>query len=98
MKIVLLVILVGVLFVLGTQTYSFLVRRGELNTEFREIKAKLDRANGDNQKFQAELDYYLNPTNLEKELRARFNYKSPGEKLLIIVPRNETSSASSTTF
>ena len=80
----------GVLAALGRQIYSFLGRQGELKAEFAEVEAKLDRAKADQEKFQAELDYYLNPVNLEKELRARFNYRRPGEKLIIIVPRNGT--------
>jgi cell division protein FtsB len=91
MKLVSAIILFGVLAVLGAQIYSFLGSRSELMVEFGEIEAKLNRAKADREKFQAELDYYSNPANLEKELRARFNYKSPGEKLIIIVPRNGTS-------
>ena len=91
MKIILLMLLAVVVLVLGAQIYSFLGREGELKADFAEIKAKLDRATTDQEKFQAELDYYLNPVNLEKELRARFNYKRPGEKLIIIVPRSTSS-------
>ena len=32
------------------------------------------------------------PDNLEKELRARFNYKAIGEKMIIIVPENSSTS------
>ena len=35
-----------------------------------------------------------NPANLEKELRARFNYREPGEKLIIIVPQAGSGSSS----
>ncbi|MEK9179961.1 MAG: septum formation initiator family protein [Patescibacteria group bacterium] len=94
MKLISVIVLVGILVLLGTQIYSFWGRRSELKAEFGELQAKLDRSQADNAKFQAELDYYLNPANLEKELRARFNYKRPGEKLLIIVPRSETTTAS----
>lgn len=39
--------------------------------------------------LQADLTYFAEPENLLKELRARFNYKKPGEKLIIIVsPEN----------
>jgi cell division protein FtsB len=36
--------------------------------------------------LQEETQYLSNPANLEKELRARFNYKKPGETMVIIVP------------
>lgn len=90
MKFVAAIILFGLLLVLGTQIYSFFGRERDIRHEFSEFKEKLENAKLDQEKFRAELGYYLNPANLEKELRARFNYKSPGEKLIIIVPRNET--------
>ncbi len=92
MKIAAVVILSAVLLLVGVQIYSFLKRRAELSLEFSDISAKLNRAKLEQEKFRAELDYYLNPANLEKELRARFNYKAPGEKLLIIVPKGNSTS------
>lgn len=94
-KIAAAVILVAVIWVLGAQIHSFLGRQRELNGEFAEVGSKLKKAKIDSEKFQANFDYYSNPANLEKELRARFNYKQPGEKLIIIVPR-ATSGVSST--
>lgn len=91
MKLVIVIILLGVLAVMGTQSYSFLGRERKVRGEFNELREKLERAQVDQDRFRAELDYYLNPVNLEKELRARFNYKKPGEKLLIIVPRSTSS-------
>ena len=76
---------------MGMQIYSFSGRERQARNDFLELQARLDKAKADNGKFQAELNYYLNPANLEKELRARFNYKSPDEKLIIIVPRSQSS-------
>ena len=36
--------------------------------------------------LQEENQYPSNPANLEKELRARYNYKKPGETMVIIIP------------
>jgi len=93
MKLFAVAILSALLFVLSVQIYSFLGREKQAEEEFSEFKTKLENAKLDQSKFQAELDFYMNPANLEKELRARFNYKEPDEKMLIIVPRSSTSTA-----
>ncbi len=49
------------------------------------MKAKTDEAD-----FQTDVQYLANPVNLEKELRSRFNYKKPGETMIIIVPEQST--------
>ena len=35
-----------------------------------------------------DIEYYSQPQNAEKILRAKFNYKKPGEEMIIIVPDN----------
>ena len=52
---------------------------GELNKKAQFLKEEDSR-------FLADLEYFSNPDNLEKELRSRFNFKKFGEKLIIIVP------------
>ena len=86
MKLFFAIILAAILVFLGTQVYKFSVRESEAQKEFSDLRAQLAAAKADQSKLQAELDYYLNPANLEKELRARFNYKQVGENLIILVP------------
>jgi len=38
----------------------------------------------DNAKLKADLQYFAEPENLAKELKAKFDYKKPGEKLIKI--------------
>ena len=40
----------------------------------------------ENAGLQADLIYFSESENLEKELRSRLNYKKSGEKLIIVVP------------
>lgn len=44
--------------------------------------------------LQADLTYFAEPENLLKELRARFNYKKPGEKLIIVVSPEKSTTTS----
>jgi hypothetical protein len=95
MKIVATIVLSGLLILLCVQIYKFWGQAGVSEKGYLDFKAKLDAAKSDEAKLQADLNYYMNPANLEKELRARFNYRSPDEKLLIIVPQNPTATATS---
>ena len=81
----------GLTVLLGAQVYSSLVRQGAVNREFQELNQKLQKAQMEHDELRADFDYYSNPENLEKEIRARFNYKKPGEKTLIIVPQQPSS-------
>ena len=92
MKIAVVAILVVFLGVLGNEIYFFSQKNGENESQYQKIKAELGQAQADLEKTKADLNYYANPANLEKELRARFNYRLGGEKMIIIVP-----STSSTT-
>lgn len=88
MKIAILAFLTLLIAVLSYQLYSFWTREGELSLEFDKVKKDLEKAKLDQEKLKAELEYLSNPYNLEKELRARFNLRESGEKLIIIVPSN----------
>lgn len=92
MRIFLVVLLLAAILGIGTQVRVFLDRRAEVVSQFQVLQEKLRNVSGDQLKLKGELDYYLNPVNLEKELRQRFNLRSPGEKLIIIVPKNTSSS------
>ncbi|MDZ4231309.1 MAG: septum formation initiator family protein [Patescibacteria group bacterium] len=71
---------------LGYQVYLLQDERFELSEEFEQLHSQQQALEEDNAKLQAEIEYLSDPHNLEKELRARFNYRSPNEKLIIVVP------------
>jgi cell division protein FtsB len=95
MKIIALIILSALIVFLCVQIYLFWTEKGKISGEFEEVKSKLNETKVDQARLQAELDYLANPANLEKEIRARFNLKKPGEKTIIIIPEANPSSASS---
>jgi hypothetical protein len=97
MKLVAVIILSALVLLLGVQIYSFLGREKEARIMFGDLEAKLNQAKSEQNKFQADLNYYLNPANLEKELRARFNYRALDEKMLILVQPNNAATSSSST-
>lgn len=95
MKIAAIVVLSLLLIFLGVQIYSFVEQEHQLGSDLSDIQARLTKAQATQKSLQEESAYLANPTNLEKELRARFNYKNPGETMVIIVPA-QSSTASST--
>lgn len=86
-----IIALLAILAFFGIQIHSLYKQNESALTVYNEEKQNLFRANEDAQKTSSDLNYFLNPANLEKELRARFNYKLPSEKLIIIVPQVTTS-------
>jgi len=95
MKIIAVILLSALIIFLGTQIYSFLSKEKTAQADFASMQSELDAAKADEAQSQADLTYYLNPANLEKELRARFNFRAPGEHLMILVP-DSSSTATST--
>ncbi|HUC31137.1 MAG TPA: septum formation initiator family protein [Candidatus Paceibacterota bacterium] len=95
MKIASIVVLSFFLIILGVQVLSFVGQEWQLGSELADVQANLTKAQSEETSLQQENQYLSNPANLEKELRERFNYKKPGETMVIIVP-TASSSASST--
>jgi hypothetical protein len=86
MKIAFAIILAIILVVIGLQIFSFLGEERALNQNLSDVELRLTQAKAQEADLQDEMQYLANPTNLEKELRVRFNYKKPGETMIIIVP------------
>jgi cell division protein FtsB len=57
-----------------------------LGSQLADVQANLTKSQTQETSLQEEVQYLGNPANLEKELRERFNYKKPGETMVIIVP------------
>ena len=84
-KIIIVIFLSLLLLVLGNEIHYFWQKNSTNEASYNKLKTELGRVQADYNKMQENMDYYLNPGNLEKELKARFNYKMTGEKMFIIV-------------
>ena len=78
--------LIFVLLVIFYQLYQLFSYHRELRFSASASDKKLQSFKQENFQLQADLEYFQEPENLVKELRSRFNYKKPGEKLIIVVP------------
>ncbi len=80
------VVLTAVAGFLGFQVYKVDANRRALTEQFDKMRTQADSLAAENTKLQQDIDYFSDPHNLEKELRSKFNYRLPGESLLIVVP------------
>ncbi len=84
-KIAAVIFLFFLLLVLGNGIHYFWQKNSASEARYEKIKMELGQVQVDYNKMRENMSYYLNPGNLEKELKARFNYRMSGEKMFIIV-------------
>ncbi|MBU6141493.1 septum formation initiator family protein [Patescibacteria group bacterium] len=84
------------LIVTGTLLYGTVklyLEHESLAAEYSSVEAHLRSLQTDTANLSSDIQYYQDPANLEKELRSKFNYKAPGEHLVIVVPGSDASSS-----
>jgi len=86
MKTALAIILIIILLAVFIQFYFIFKERNQLKEKFRILVAKAQTLKEENEIIKSDIEYFSKPENLEKELRKNFNYKKPGEKMIIVVP------------
>jgi len=86
MKLVFSLVLLIMITVLSVQFYHFYQQRRQLESDLTRVNKQYELLVRENAQLQADLNYFSNPENLAKEFKSKFDYKRPGEKLMIIVP------------
>lgn len=79
-------ILVVVIVAISVQLVGLFGKGYGMGKQLRASKEKMEALSKENEELQAQLDYFSHEENLEKELRSKFNYKKPDEKVMIITP------------
>lgn len=86
LKYIIIVFVVIAIAALAVQTISFYREEKNLKEQLSQLQGKASDLTQENGKLQKQIEYFSRPENLEKELKARFNYRNPDEKMMIIVP------------
>ena len=86
-------VLVLVFAILAWGMYDLMSTKNVLTDEVKTLQKSVQALKDENRSLSASIDYYKVPENLLKEVKAQFNYREAGEKLIIIVP-NATSTTS----
>jgi len=76
-------------FSIAYEIYTIDSDRRDLKREMASVVDEKEFVEEENSRLEEQVDYFSNPRNLEKELRARFNYRLPYEKLIIVIPEGE---------
>ena len=82
-----IVILAVAVFILLAGVFVWIKEVRKLSSGYNGLSAQIVSLGDENQAVERDIAYYLNPQNLEKKLREKFNYKSAGEKMIIIIPK-----------
>ena len=87
-------IFAAIIVLLGWGILGVIGQKSEFSADAEALQAELTLLDSENQALEEDLAYYANPENLVKALKEQFNYRAPGEKLIILV-NPSTSSAPS---
>ncbi|MEZ4156563.1 MAG: hypothetical protein R3B52_01110 [Candidatus Paceibacterota bacterium] len=74
-----------IIFAVASQLYRLSEQRAELVQKIEEMSSKEQSLLDEKERVGQEIEYFQNQENLEKEIKARFNYRRPEEKMLIII-------------
>lgn len=72
--------------VVSVQTIKLFGKERDMSKQLQASKEKMESLSKENVDLQEQIDYASRKENMEKELRAKFNYKRPDEKVMIITP------------
>ena len=68
-------------------------RKYQIEREISVLKKNISEIEKKNEELLARLDYFKSEENLEKEARAQLNVKRPGEKVVVIVGKENSGPA-----
>lgn len=86
MKIAFYAVLILFIIAIGYQLYRLNGQREVLAGKAEKNAADIERLTREKQGLESDIDYFSDAHNLMKEFRSLFNYKKPGEKLIILIP------------
>lgn len=89
-------LIVILIFFVGLQISSLLKDRLAAGVDYEKASKEFQYSEKAKARFQADLDYLAHPENFEKELKSRFHFELPNEKVLILVPSKTSTSSTST--
>ena len=87
---IVIVVTLTLTYVSGQLFFAYRSLAGESGS----LQDRLNLLRIDSAHLKADIEYFSSPENIEKELRSRFNYKNPGEKLIIGVLQKDPSASS----
>lgn len=87
LRILILIVIIGFL---SWGLFNLEKQSRNLEVKINSLKIDAEALNKENQKLIDDIEYYKFTENLLKEAKSLFNYHQPQEKLLFIIPDNNT--------
>jgi cell division protein FtsB len=82
MRVIVWIAVAAILGAIGSQLYRLHINNGAASDQLGKMMAEVQALEKENETLKADISYYSEPENLAKELKAKFDYKKPGEKLI----------------
>jgi hypothetical protein len=92
MRWLVLIVLIVILGLVSYQVFELRKQEADLVREAQVAEERLQGAVETRDNLRAQLQIYADPELAEKEIRRRFNYRLPDEKMMIVIPEHATSS------
>lgn len=86
--------MVILIFWMAISTGRAMWRKFQIEHEISVLKKNISEMEKKNEELLARLDYFKNEENVEKEARAQLNVKRPGEKVVVILKKEDNRSKS----
>lgn len=87
MRLAIIIVLFIFISLILYQNIRFFYEWRDVETQHASLQNQLEIIKKENTNIAEDLNYFQNPENLEKEVRAQLNYKKPREKVIIVVPK-----------
>lgn len=84
-----IILIVGLLGLAGWGFLNLERQNRQLQVKINNLETGASALEKENQSLQENIEYFSQADNLIKELRALFNYRQPGEKMMIIIPQKK---------
>lgn len=73
----------------GMRTWSLVSQLSQVREGRVDLEDRRSVLEARHRELEEQARYIQDPENLETELRSRFNYKRPGESVIVVVPPQE---------
>ncbi len=91
-----MIVFVAIAGIVGWGLLSLYQSRNAAEQQATTLKVQYKQLQAQNQNLSSEVQYFQDPANLIKQLKAQTNYKNPGEGLIIVVPGASSTTSTAT--
>ncbi len=85
--------LIAVLVIAGLEVFDLFDQQKALEKEIIKFETQANILDAQNGRLLEDIEYFSREENLLKEFKSKFNYRAPDEKLIILIPGQETGTA-----